>query len=104
MHEYRWQVLGGIALLLALGAFFVWNRSASSPELAGGPRSYAPGAVAPPAPRDRSALLLEALKEELFQLETERHQGKISAAEYEQAKAALDQTIQRAVTRRRRDA
>ena len=43
-----------------------------------------------------------ALKDELFQLETERHQGKISAAEYEQAKAALDQTIQRAVTRTQR--
>ncbi|MGH9493074.1 MAG: carboxypeptidase regulatory-like domain-containing protein [Terriglobales bacterium] len=103
LREYRWQVLGGIALLLALGAFFVWNRSAGSPELAA-PRSYAgSSAIPPPVARDRSALLLEALKEELFQLESERHQGKISAAEYEKAKAALDQTIQRAVTRRRRD-
>jgi 5-hydroxyisourate hydrolase-like protein (transthyretin family) len=96
LHKYRWQFLGGLALLLAMGAFFVWNRGAA--PAAG--YSAIPGAAFPPA-RERSALLLEALKDELFQLETERHQGKISAAEYEQAKAALDQTIQRAVTRRK---
>lgn len=104
LHEYRWQFLGGLALLLAMGAFFVWNRSASSPDIGTVSRSHAaPGGAPPLAARNRSALLLEALKEELFQLETERHQGKISAAEYEKAKAALDQTIQRAVTRRKRD-
>jgi 5-hydroxyisourate hydrolase-like protein (transthyretin family) len=105
LHEYRWQFLGGLALLLAMGAFFVWNRSAGA--VAATPAAgfaATPGAAFPPATRDRSALLLEALKDELFQLETERHQGKISAGEYEKAKAALDQTIQRAVTRRKRDA
>jgi hypothetical protein len=44
-------------------------------------------------------LLLQALKEELFQLETERLQNKISQQEYEQAKAALDQTLARAIKR-----
>lgn len=105
LHEYRWQFLGGLALLLAMGAFFVWNRGAAAAAPAAG-FSPTPGAAMPPvlsAARDRSALLLEALKDELFQLETERHQGKISATEYEKAKAALDQTIQRAVTRRQRD-
>ncbi|HEV2023023.1 MAG TPA: carboxypeptidase regulatory-like domain-containing protein [Terriglobales bacterium] len=104
LHEYRWQFLGGLTLLLAMGAFFVWNRSAGAAAAAPAAGfSATPGAGFPPVARDRSALLLEALKDELFQLETERHQGKISAAEYEQAKAALDQTIQRAVTRRKRD-
>ncbi len=97
LYEYRWQFLGGLALLLAMGAFFVWNRGATAPAPAAG-YSATPRAGFPP-PRDRSAVLLEALKEELFQLETERHQGKISQAEYDKAKAALDQTIQRAVTR-----
>jgi hypothetical protein len=105
LHEYRWQFLGGLALLLAMGAFFVWNRGAGVAAAAPGASFAAPTSAAfPPATRDRSAMLLEALKDELFQLETERHQGKISAAEYEKAKAALDQTIQRAVTRRKRDA
>lgn len=39
------------------------------------------------------------MKEELFQLEIERQQGQISAAEYEQQKAALDQTLKRALAR-----
>jgi hypothetical protein len=105
LHEYRWQFLGGLALLLAMGAFFVWNRASGAAAAAPGADFSAPsGTAIPPYPsaaRDRSALLLEALKEELFQLETERYQGKISTAEYERAKAALDQTIQRAVTRRK---
>jgi hypothetical protein len=106
LHEYRWQFLGGLALLLAMGAFFVWNRAAGAATAAPGAGFSAPPGAAmpsyPSAARDRSAVLLEALKEELFQLEMERHQGKISAAEYEKAKAALDQTIQRAVTRAQR--
>jgi hypothetical protein len=52
-------------------------------------------AVAPPRP----SMLLEALKEELFQLEVEHKQGKISQQEYEKAKAALDGTLERAIKR-----
>jgi hypothetical protein len=43
--------------------------------------------------------LLAALKEELFILEVERQQGKITAQEYEQARAALEQTLHRALAR-----
>jgi hypothetical protein len=43
--------------------------------------------------------LLEALKDEMFQLEVERKQGKVTAAEYDKAKAALDQTLERALKR-----
>ena len=50
-------------------------------------------------PRDRNALLLEAMKEELFQLEIDRQQGKITPEEYAKAKAALDETIKRALAR-----
>jgi len=35
----------------------------------------------------------------LFQLEIERKQGKISAEDYEKTKAALDQTLDRALRR-----
>ena len=44
-------------------------------------------------------MLLEALKEELFQLEIEHKQGRISQQEYEKARAALDQTLERAIKR-----
>lgn len=46
-----------------------------------------------------SSMLLEALKEELFELEIEHKQGRISQQEYEKAKSALDQTLQRALKR-----
>ena len=53
-----------------------------------------PGAVL------RTSKLLEGLKEELFDLEVEHKQGLISQQEYDQTKAALDQTLQRALGRK----
>ncbi len=44
-------------------------------------------------------MLFQALKEELFELEVEHKQGKISQQEYEKAKAALDGTLERAIKR-----
>ena len=57
-----------------------------------------------PAPRRTAeaaspSLLLQALKEELFQLELDRQQDRISDADYATAKAALDKTLQRAIAR-----
>ena len=46
-----------------------------------------------------SSMLLEGLKEELFELEVEHKQGRISQQEYEKTKSALDQTLQRALKR-----
>jgi hypothetical protein len=43
--------------------------------------------------------LMEGIKEELFHIEVERKQDQISQAEYERAKAALDQTLNRALKR-----
>ena len=54
----------------------------------------------PAAPRSSSSSrLLEALKDEIFELEVEHKQGLISQQEYESAKSALDQTLQRALKR-----
>ena len=41
------------------------------------------------------------MKEELFQLEVDRQQGRITPDEYAKAKAALDETIKRALARNR---
>jgi hypothetical protein len=47
-----------------------------------------------------SSLLLDVMKEELFQLEIEHKGGDISQQEYDKAKSALDQTLERALKRK----
>jgi 5-hydroxyisourate hydrolase-like protein (transthyretin family) len=49
-----------------------------------------------------ASVLMQAMKEELFQLEIDRHQGAVSAEEYASTKAALDQTLARAIQRESR--
>jgi hypothetical protein len=100
LEKYRWYILGGFALVMAAGAVYVSKRSRtpslgnfSDVELPELPRAVTPSAAG------RSGLLLEALKEELFELEVEHKQGHISPQEYEKAKAALDQTLERALKR-----
>ena len=101
LEKYRWYILGGFGIVLAAGAVYIATRSKSATITDFGPTDAELGI--PPAPKpkpaDRSALLLEALKEEMFQLEVEHKQGRISQQEYEKAKAALDQTLERAVKR-----
>jgi hypothetical protein len=53
----------------------------------------------PPSTPRPTSMLLEGLKEEIFQLEVEHKQGLISQEEYETTKSALDQTLQRALKR-----
>jgi len=111
LEKYRWYILGGFAVILAAGAFYITTRSrsadlgyterplatnsdfsASDTDVFDGPHRRQSGA-------GRSGLLLEALKEELFQLEVEHKQGSISQPEYERARAALDETLERAIKR-----
>jgi hypothetical protein len=103
LEKYRWFILGGFGVVLAGGAIYISGRSKTAVV-----PGFAPSDIdAPPAPvipkpkpaADRSGLLMEALKEELSQLEVEHKQGRISQAEYEKAKAALDQTLERALKR-----
>jgi hypothetical protein len=109
LEKYRWYILGGFAAVLAVGAVYIAKRSPAQTvparrrsieddETVEIPKAPVRGS-SQAAPASSSGLLLEALKEELFQLEVERQQGKISPQEYEKHKAALDQTLQRAVKR-----
>jgi hypothetical protein len=113
LHEYRVYILGAFALVLVMGGAYIVSRSnrlhpatvaagtsarveADSPEAAAAFADF----IEPTAPaRNRNALLLEAMKEELFQLEIDRQQGKVTPDEYATAKAALDETIKRALSR-----
>ncbi len=109
LQKYRWPILGAFAVLLAVGGYAATKRP-GGPYPAPGrawPPSTEPSALPPPAVPSpapvvsvsRSTMLLEALKEELFQLEIERKQGKITPSDYEKARAALDQTLERALKR-----
>jgi len=102
LEKYRWYILGGFGIVLAAGAIYIASRSktAAVPDFGAADVELTDLPAAPkPKPADRTALLLEALKEEIFQLEVEHKQGRISQQEYEKAKAALDQTLERAVKR-----
>jgi hypothetical protein len=87
LDKYRWWIIGGFGIVLVTGAVYTVNRSKGS----------APAGL---APAGSPGGLLEGLKEELFQLEMEHKQGQISDAEYAKTKAALDQTLTRAIKRR----
>jgi hypothetical protein len=103
LHQYRWAILGACVALFALGGFWVVTHSQAQAATSGAAVAAAVPDTAPtPKPAAAAAspnLLLEALKEELFQLELDRQQGRISDAEYVTAKAALDKTLQRAISR-----
>ena len=82
-----WLILAATAVVLIAVLFAVWRyrrRPASIKELASD------------APRP---LFVDALKEELFQLETDRLRGSISAEEYTEIRQALNQSIERALSK-----
>ena len=87
LHSGQWLFLGVLSLFLAAGGVFVYTSNQNVP------------ALGQAIPQDRSTLLMEAMKEEVFQLESDRLQGKINPQDYQTAKAALDKTLQRAVQR-----
>lgn len=114
LEKYRWLILGVIVVAM-LGAALIVSRRAGSSEpalqeadedISSPPRmpsnvpKTAPAQVAASGNGDRSSLLMEAMKEELFQLEIDRQQGKLTDAEYQKAKAALDETLRRAIARK----
>lgn len=105
LTKYKWWILGGLALLLAAAAAFLLRRPAGVVAAAPGTGSV-PATMPTPAfaahttsPAARSSALLNALKEELFALESEKIAGTISAQEYAEQKAALETVLKRALKR-----
>lgn len=116
LQQYRWWILGGFAVVLVGGGVFIASRQQAAARAGVRPKPLkvqtqdvdydvpeppvgreAPSRTA--GARSSSSMLLEGLKEELFQLEVEHKQGHISQQEYDKTKAALDQTLQRALKR-----
>jgi hypothetical protein len=122
LQRYRWYILAAFAAALIVGGVFIASRQQASNRAARTKgsglrvdveeeivaaeipaarqaRSREAGSVDMRGQPSRTSMLLEGLKEELFELEVEHKQGRISQQEYEKAKAALDHTLERALKR-----
>ncbi len=103
LHKYLGWILGGLALVLAVAAAFLLKKPAAGqvvaapvvaePQVAAFPTSSLGAAT-------KSELLLDALKEELFAIESEKIAGKLAPGEYAELKAALETVLRRALGRR----
>ncbi len=92
--KYKWWILGGLGLLLAAGAGVMLKRSPEArSEPVPGPQALGGHAGA------HGGGSLAALKDELFSLETDRLQGRMTDAEYEEHKAALEIVLRRVLAR-----
>jgi len=88
--KYKWWILGGLGLVMAVGAGIM---------LKNGPAQTVAPAVAGSGATTGPDSLLAAMKEELFALETDRLQGRLSESEYVEQKAALEVVLRRALLR-----
>jgi hypothetical protein len=92
--------LGGITLVFAVAAGFLLRRPAvaSATDIAAAPVSGVQGVQPTIAASDGG--LLAALKDELFSLETDHLQGRLSDPEYAEQKQALELVLRRALSRK----
>jgi hypothetical protein len=98
LDKYKWWILGGITLVFAVAAGFLLRRPAepSATEAA----AVSAGERVTPTVVANGSSLLAALKDELFSLETDHLQGRLSDPEYEQQKQALELVLRRALSRK----
>lgn len=103
LSKYKWWILGGLAILLAAAAGFLLRKPAGTAAV---PTAGASTVAVPPVPGAFSAphnppvkanALLNALKEELFALESEKIAGTLTPGEYAEQKAALETVLKRAL-------
>lgn len=113
LQKYKWWILSGLAILLVIAAaFFLRAKPGQSQAIAEPvpspllPTPTAAGSYIGNAPVSSSTnhmtnnnALLAALKDELFALESERVEGKLSDTEYAELKSALEVVLRRALTR-----
>jgi len=97
--KYKWWILSGVAVLLAAAAGLLLRKPGDAAAEQSAPVPAKPYADAPQSPKMHSEHLLQALKEEMFALETEHLQQRISEEDYVAQKAALDIVLRRALNR-----
>ncbi len=96
--KYKWWILSGLAVLLAIAAGFLLKKPTPGSDGTGAAALGTPAVAAPvSSPQLHATQLLTVLKEEMFALETDKLQGKITDADYAQTKAALELILTRAL-------
>ena len=119
LAKYKWWILGGLGLALVIAAAFLLRQpapavvaSGSAPAPGQKPAAKAAGAGATGVATgvatgmtagSKHALLLEALKEELFTIESERIAGTLTAEQYAEVKAGIEVVLRRALNRTKTD-
>jgi hypothetical protein len=102
LQKYKWWILSGLALVLVIAAAFFLRARPGSAVAAVGPPPPSPLVPTPQSlgsSNPNSRALLSALKDELFALETERLEGKLSDTDYAENKSALEVVLRRALAR-----
>ncbi len=92
--KYKWWILGGVGLAMAVGAGIMLKQGPAPAAATAGAGTMVAGIGI----GDHDSLLA-AMKEELFSLETDRLQGRLSESEYVEQKAALEVVLRRALSR-----
>lgn len=107
LSKYKWWILGALAILLTAGAALLLRKpagGAAPAQAAAVPAAahshsvttaYQPAAT----PAGKNTSLLDALKEELFTIESEKIAGTLSPEDYAKVKAALETVLARALKR-----
>jgi len=112
LTKYKWWILGALAILLAAGAAFFLRKPPGAMQPGAAPTGAAATSAAAsqaytayaPAPVQTAAAsgsaLLNALKEELFAIESEKINGTITPEDYASVKLALEIVLKRALNRK----
>jgi hypothetical protein len=100
----KWLVLGVLGLALILGAGFMLKTGQAAPTIAGAAQPIPPASASTTTVQITAAaptadLLLQALRDELFALETDHLAGRLSDAQYAEQKSAFDIVLRRALSR-----
>ena len=111
LTSYKGWIFAAFAFVLAGAAYFFLRRrpgsgapnqqfdtdALDSRPFAVAPHSAPPATVHTDAPHSPSAVLMNSLRDELFDLEKEKIAGTISLVEYDEAKAGLEAVLKRAM-------
>jgi hypothetical protein len=99
-REALWFIVGALVILIGGGAFVIWRKSTTAKAAAQDPKAARTMSKARAQAAKPEDDMLAVLKDELFQLETDRVSGKISQEDYEKSKAGLDTLFRRQMKRK----